>query len=200
MLAAGLATAAGILNARLGSGDWKIAALDGDGIPSVDGRPVPSTHADQLARRIRPGARVRIPRGVRLEVRSAGALALEIGPGTDFTVPRRPGRWWGRRVACELEGGVLRIATEAGFRGAALSVITPAARVEIASGAAAVAAESRGTRVGVLAGEVSAAPHGAERVKVEPGAEWFFYSAAINPSTAPLATADREALERLGRR
>lgn len=195
VIAGGLAVTAAILNARLGAGEWEIVALEGTGIPSVDGRPIP--HADHLARRIRPGARLRVPRGLRLEIRSRGALAVEIESGTDATVPRRPGRWWGRRVSCELEGGAIRVATEKGFAGAALIVITPAARVELGMGAAAVAVEPRGTRVGVLEGSARAAPPGALPVTVSPGAEVFLFNAAIEASNAPLGAEDREALERL---
>lgn len=195
--AAGLAALAAILNGGLGGGDWKISALEGDGIPSVDGRPIPSTHADQLAGRIRPGARLRVPRGLTLEIRSRGALSIEITPGTDVTVPRTPGRWWGRRIACELEGGAIRIAAEEGFRGATLIVFTPAARVELAPGAVLVAAEPRGTRIGVLEGRAVAAPPGSARVTVAPGGESFLYSAAIEPAGGALGADERGALERL---
>jgi len=198
VIAAGLASIAALINGRLGGAPWVILESEGSGIPSVDGRPIP--HGEDLPARIRPGARLRVPRGLRLVIRDAGALSMEIVPGTDVTIPRRPGRWWGRRVTCELEGGAIRIATEPGFRGAALAVISPAARVEIRSGRAAIAAEPRGTRVGVLEGSARAAPPGSPPLTVTAGTEVFLYNVAIEPSSTALGAEDREALNRLGTR
>lgn len=193
VIAAGLGVCAIVLNAALGGGAWEVVALEGQGVPSVDGRPYP--HADAFAARVRPGVRLRLPRGMRLILQSRGALAIQVRPATDFTVPRPPGRWWDRRVRCELESGAIRVATAPGFRGATLAVITPAARIELGPGSVAVAAESRGTRVGVRDGVVRAALPGTPAVIVPPGTETFFYSAAIDPTRATLGAADREALE-----
>lgn len=196
MIAVGAAVSAGIVNGGLGGAAWEIREVDGTGIPSVDGRPIP--HAEDLSGRIRPGARLRVPPGLRLVIRSAGALAIEIAPGTDVTIPRRPGRWWGRRVRCELESGVIRVATEPGFQGATLAVLSPAARVELHAGRASVAAEPRGTRVGVLEGTARATPVGAGPITVTRETEVFVSTVAIEPVSTALGAEDRKALARLG--
>lgn len=192
-----IVAAVAFFNARSG---WEVAVMEGEGSPSVDGRPVPAADARQLARRLRPGARLRLPPTLRLVIRSRGALRVEIAPGADVTIPRLPGRWWGRRAACELESGAIHVAAETGFAGALLTVTTPGARVELRRGTALVAAEPRGTRVGVLAGEVrTVMPGAAVSLGVPPGSEVFLFHAALDPARAPLGAADREALARLDR-
>lgn len=195
---AGLAAAAAILNGALGGGPWRLAASRGAGRPTVDGRPVADPVARELARRLEPGARLRLPADLAIEIESRGALRLALGPGADVTVPRRPGRWWGRRVTCQLGDGALHAVGGPRFAGATLVVVTKAASVRLRPGAAAVASEPHGTRIGVLAGAAVAAIPGAPDAEVAPGAELFVHVAALPPERSRLAAHDRSRLTALG--
>ena len=108
--------------------EWVMVAASGVGVAVIDGLPVPMNHLEDLRRRMKPGVRVRVPAGSQLMVAIPGQLAFQVTPGTDVTLPSVPGRWFGRRVRAELRGGVLRVATGQGFRGAELALSTREAR------------------------------------------------------------------------
>src|SRR5436190_7175526 len=47
---------------------WRLVASPGDGIATVDGRPIPMNHIDELASALTPGARLRVPPGCEVEI------------------------------------------------------------------------------------------------------------------------------------
>src|SRR5207249_4329292 len=103
--AAALFLIVGLINRGPG---WRISASRGAGIAVIDGRPVPMNHTEDLARWIRPGARIRVPEASELELVSPRQIAMELTPGTDATVPQTPGRWYGRRDPSDRVGPARR--------------------------------------------------------------------------------------------
>jgi hypothetical protein len=128
--AAALIVVAGVRTLNHGPA-WRLAAATGEGIATVDGRPIPLTHHDELAAALVPGARVRVPAGCQIELASAGTMAIQMTPETDATVPPVPGRWFARSVAGEIQSGEWRITTGPAFHGAHLAVATPQAHVMV---------------------------------------------------------------------
>jgi len=134
--------------------DWRMRTVSGDGIVVVDGVPVPIAHAADLERRLRAGARVQVPAGVRIELMSEGQLAIQFSPNTEASVPGLPGRWFGRAGTAELRSGELRVTTGRGFHGARLAIETPEARVEVTGTTFALICEPAGTCLCVMNGRV----------------------------------------------
>jgi len=137
---------------------WRMNTVTGDGLVIVDGVPVPTAHAADLERRLKPGARVQVPAGVQVELASPGQLAVQFSPGTEASVPRLPGRWFRRAGSAELRSGELRVTTGAGFRGARLAIETPEAAVEVAGTTFALICEPAGTCLCVMEGVVRIGP------------------------------------------
>lgn len=176
---------------------WEMTRLTGDGIAVVDGRPIPLGHADQLARRIRPGVRVELPEGAVLELAVPGTLALELSHGADVTVPARPGRWFAREVSTEARSGEMRIATGPAFHGATLRIATLEARVEVTGTALAVICEPEGTCVCVEEGTVQVGEKAGPMVAVPAGMRRYVYNDARAPVLAPMRPEEHEALPKL---
>lgn len=140
---------------------WRMNSVTGDGIVIVDGVPVPTAHADDLARRLRTGALIQVPAGVQIEIASHGQLAVQFTPGTEASIPSAPGRWFRRAGSAEIRSGELRITTGAAFRGARLALETPEARIEVTGTTFAVICEPSGTCLCVLEGRVRMGGRGA---------------------------------------
>lgn len=155
---------------------WQVIDASGDGLAIVDGRPVPLGHREDLARAIRPGARVQMPDGARLEIVSPGVLAIQLMNGVDMTVPSPPGRWFGRRTEGEVRKGELRITTGAGFHGAQLHLATVEAEVQVTGTTLAVICAPEGTCVCVLEGVVKVGEREGTMMNVEHGMRRFVYN------------------------
>lgn len=179
---------------------WGVMAANGAGVAVIDGRQVPLADAAALARALEPGARVRLPEGATLEIASGRALAIHATPGTEFTVPRSPGRWFSRAAATELASGSLRFTTGPGFAGARLAVFTAEASIEVTGTTLAVICDTPGTCVCVFEGAVRVGPRdggamepvGAMRLRMikKDGSEPK--SASIRPTEAAELGAFRE--------
>jgi hypothetical protein len=157
----------------------------------VDGRPVPLNHTEELAYRMRAGARVRVPDGATIEIASAGLLSIEITAGTDFSLPEVPGRWWNRSVAGEVKNGELRITSGAHFHGAQLALTTPEARVRVTGTTLAVICETTGTCVCVLEGRVQVGPIAGDMQPVEGGMRRYVFNDARPVELAPMREPER---------
>ncbi len=193
----GAAAAAASLVAVLAlnqSPEWRLSGGGGEAIAVVDGRPVPMAHAEELARLVRPGARVRIPDTRGLELMSAGQMAIELSPGTDFTVPAVPGRWFARHVSAEVRDGRLHLTTGAGFRGATLAITTPEARVLVTGTTLAVICGPGGTCVCVLEGTVHVGPSSGAMMPVAHGHRGFVYDDGRPPQTFEILGPERTSL------
>jgi ferric-dicitrate binding protein FerR (iron transport regulator) len=148
---------------------WTVAALAGDGMVVVDGKPVPSRHGADLARLLTPGARVRVPGGVALQIANARFGVIQLAPGADLTLPAPPGRWFARHVEAEVQGGTVRFSTAPAFHGARLAITTPEAAIEVTGTTFAVLCMPEGTCVCVLEGRVRVGEKAGPMALVEQG-------------------------------
>jgi ferric-dicitrate binding protein FerR (iron transport regulator) len=140
--------------------DWKLESVRGDGIVLVDGAPVPTAHAEDLARRMKPGVFVQLPSSVQLELVSHGEMAVQLTGGAHASVPSLPGRWFSRRAAAEVREGEIRVTTGRDFHGARLAIETPEARVAVVGTTFAVICEPTGTCVCVMDGALKVGTRG----------------------------------------
>ncbi len=174
-----LAAAAAVLVAVvLNAGpSWTVAGGFGDGVVLVDGRPIPMNHVADLDRAMHPGARVVVPEGGEVRLASADHLMLLATSGTEFVVPRVPGRWFRRTVHASVRHGTLRVTTQPGFAGAKLMVTTPEAAIEVTGSTLAIICEAQGTCVCVLDGDVHVGPVGGDDMRrVEGGMRRYLFN------------------------
>lgn len=175
--------------------DWHVVAADGEGIVVVNDRATPMLHAEELAKRIRRGGRLRVQEGS-LVVMAGDDLMIEITPGTDLTLPPAPNHWWSRAVRGRIESGECRITTGPGFRGASLAIATPEAAVEVRGTTLAVIREPGGTCVCVLEGSVMVGRAGGLVAPVESGRLRFVYAEDRAPKEAAIRPVENEQLRR----
>lgn len=174
---------------------WRLVSATGQGVATVDGRPVAMNHVDELMAALAPGARVRVPAGCRIEIASARTLAIQMVAETDATVPPVPGRWFRRDVSAEIRSGEWRITTGPAFTGARLALTTPSARVEVTGTTLAVICEPQGTCVCVFEGRVRVGRDRTDMVMVEHGHRRFlFVDEQRAPESAEMRPAEAGAL------
>ena len=174
-----------VLSANRGSG-WTVMATRGDGVAIVDLAPVPLGHREDLAHRLRAGARLTVPTGGEVELASASGLVVQVTAGTEFTLPAVPGRWIGRGVRAAVRHGEIRVTTGSAFHGARLRVDTPEAAVEVTGTTLAVICEPAGTCVCVYDGVVKVGPHGGVMEAVTAGRRRFVFNDGRAPESAEI--------------
>jgi len=111
--------------------EWAFHGITGEGMVSVDGVEVETAEVETLARLIRPGARIRVPEGVSLDLIAGDMLLLELDEGAEATVPQNPGRWSAAAMLSEVATGELRLKTGPGFPGHQFNVRTPEGLIEV---------------------------------------------------------------------
>jgi ferric-dicitrate binding protein FerR (iron transport regulator) len=173
---------------------YTLSAASGEGIVVVDGLPIPILHRDDLSRRLKPGARVRVPEGAELEITSPGSIAFQVAGGTDVALPRSPGRWFGRTARAEVRSGELRISTGPRFHGARLEIETPEAALTVTGTTLAVICEQAGTCVCVLDGRVAVGRKGEVRVMVRPGQRRYIFNDDRRPENDVMRPGEQVAL------
>ncbi len=173
---------------------FTLGAARGDGIVVVDGVPVPMTHREELARRMRAGARARVPDGVELEIASPGYAAIQLTGGTDVALPASPGRWFGRTARLEVRSGELRITTGPRFHGARLEIETPEAAVTVTGTTLAVICEPAGTCVCVLDGRVAVGRKGESGAMIDAGHLRYVFNDSRPPASEAMRPTERVTL------
>lgn len=134
---------------------WKLTGTSGSGMVQIDGRPTPLEVPAEIARRLHPGAHVRLPADAQLDLKLPGIAVVQLVGGSDATLPGRPGRWFGRSMVASLDAGEIRISTGPAFRGTRLEVVTPEARAIVTGTTLAVLRPADASCVCVLEGRVS---------------------------------------------
>jgi hypothetical protein len=132
---------------------WQLKDISGQGLVVVNGVQVDAADVQTLARLIRPGARIRIPQGVVLDLIAGDVLLLELDEGADATVPQNPGRRAGEVMLSEVAAGELRFRTGPGFTGRRFNVRTPEGLIEVSGTVVSVVRLPVLTCVCVLEGE-----------------------------------------------
>jgi FecR protein len=171
--------------------EWRLTALYGDGVAVIDGRPVPLAHTEEFVRWLRPGARVEMPPASDLEMVSDGVAAIQLSPGTAFTLPEPPGRWFWRRVHAEVESGEIRVTTGRAFHGARLAIRTHEADLMVTGTTFAVICEPEGTCVCVLEGTVMVGPVGQAMEPVTAGSRRYVFADGRTPERADMRDLER---------
>ena len=173
---------------------WKLEAVHGDGIVIVDGAPVPTAHAEDLARRMKPGAFLQLPSDVELELVSRGELAVQVTGGTHASVPSLPGRWFSRRAVGEVREGEIRVTTGRDFHGARLAIDTPEARVAVVGTTFAVICEPAGTCVCVMEGRLKVGARGGAMSEVVAGRRRYVYADGRPEESAEMRATEHQPL------
>ena len=127
-LALGVLLVAGAFAWALNPGpQWRIAETQvADGNVLLDDDPIPAADPEALGELLLAGTTIEWRGRGDLELVSTRAAALGIAPGTVVTLPAPPPRWFARAVSCSLSEGTLRFVPGPAFRGASLTVHTPA--------------------------------------------------------------------------
>jgi hypothetical protein len=176
---------------------WRVAEVTGDGVAEVDGRPIPLGTPAAFERSLGPGAHVRLPQGTSVTLASAGRMLIELTPGTEMTLPRAPGRWFGRRVLAALAGGEVHVTTGPAFRGGYLAIETAEARVEVTGTTFAVLCLPVGTCVCVYEGTVRVGGRHGALVPVTAGRRRELFNDGTPPLDDAMLPHEHGNLERL---
>lgn len=197
LLFAGAAAAAFVV-LRLNAGpDWQVRHVQGAGSVLIAGRKFEADKPAAYAALLRPGSRVQLTGGTSLQVAAADNLIVEIAPGSDFTLPRAPGRWWDRQALASIRGGEVRITTGRGFRGAALMVLSPDTHVMVTGTTLAVICDDGGTCVCVCEGEVKVGRVLESMVSVPGGHLRYTPRDGSEPHSADMRPSEKVALSEL---
>ena len=148
-LAAALTIVVGTLNQGQ---KWLVTGVRGEGTVAVDGDYVALSDRTSLNRLLVPGAEVKIPDGVEIDLLSGGVMALQLTRRTNMTIPPPPARWINRRIEMHVRYGDIRVTTGPKFHGTHLEVVTPDAAVDVTGTTLAVIVQTNGTCVCVLEG------------------------------------------------
>ena len=136
----------------------------------VDGREIPLEQARDLARALRRGGHVIVPRGATIDIAAPGVLAMTISGGSDVIVPPAPPRMGDRHAQGNVAKGDLFIVTGPDFHGATLDIMTSEAEAHVVGTSLAVLRDDdAGTCVCVMTGVVAVKANGEAAVKVPAG-------------------------------
>lgn len=147
----------------------QVIAASGTGELRLDGRRVALADQDAWRASVRPGVEIETPRDAIVDILVDGVALYEVTGGTRMTIPRSPGRWFGRTVECSLFVGELRLKTGSDFKGAQLRVHTPDGLAEIVGTLVSVQCDANGTCVCVHEGTARVGVNETDLEPVEPG-------------------------------
>jgi hypothetical protein len=166
--AAAAVIVAGLVLGR--SSDYRLVASEGAGVAMVNDAAIPMDHAAELARALRRGGHVVVPKGATIDIAAPGVLAMTLSGGSDVVVPPAPPRIGERHAQGRVTLGDLFIATGPDFHGATLDVVTSEANAHVTGTSLAVLRdEFDGTCVCVMNGVVAVTANGEAPVKVPAG-------------------------------
>lgn len=149
-----------------------LSDIAGEGTVTVDGRAIPTERLDEIAKAVRPGARIELSEGVEMDLVFAQTLAMQFTSAT-ATIPKAPARWVGRTGKCLLEQGELQILTGPGFEGGQLVIETPDGVIQVTGTLLSVVKGDFGTcvcihrgtaQVGIGANDMEPIPAGKRKV------------------------------------
>lgn len=133
----------------------RLVSASGTGVVAIDGHSTALDRTAEIARRLRPGAELRMPPEGQLDLEIPGIAAFQITGGSRVILPGRPGRWSARALRVSLEEGEVRVATGPRFRGTRLQVLTPETRAIVTGTTFAVIRNRDASCVCVLDGRVA---------------------------------------------
>lgn len=202
--AAAITLAFGIVGNR--GPQWRLLQVVGTGYVQADGEAIPVERINLLAERLHPGVEIVVPPTASIDIAAGSDLAMEILPGTTFTIPPAPPRWFMRHSELYARGGEMRVTTGPTFQGAKLELHTPDAMVRVTGTTLAVIMEPTGTCVCVLEGEVmvgargvSAGPEGSgggSMMPITSGKRGYVFRDGRDPERADIRPTELVALAR----
>jgi ferric-dicitrate binding protein FerR (iron transport regulator) len=164
---------------------WTLAAASGSGAVEIDGHSVQLDAPAEIARRLRPGGRVRLPADAQLDLELPGKAMIQLVGGSSVTLPGTTGRWIGRSMTATLDAGELRGTTGPAFRGVRLTVRTPETRAIVTGTTFAVLRLPDASCVCVLEGSVAMITAGATDT-VRAGLRRSVFRSARPPLVEPI--------------
>ncbi len=106
---------------------WRVAETQrADGNVLIDGEPIPAADVEAMGDLVVAGVVVEWRGHGDLQLVSPGNAVLAITPGTVVTLPAPPPRWFARHSRARLAEGTLFFVAGPRFRGARLTIETPA--------------------------------------------------------------------------
>lgn len=188
--AAGLALVVGLLNQGPA---WTVTSIRGSGVARVDGVAVPLSTPGELSRRLTRGAQIEIPEGAEIDLLAGRTLAVRVTPGSAFTLPAAPARWFDRDADVRIRHGIVRFATGRDFRGAHLGVYTPEVCAEVTGTTFTVIRDPEiGSCVCVYEGTVQVGrPDGKDMLPVPGGMRRMFYNDKRPPAVREIRRDER---------
>jgi hypothetical protein len=147
----------------------RVARAMGLGEVLSGGERIALSDTEKLNDAIAAAGMLETPAGGTLDLLADDVVLLEVTAATRMTIPRTPGRWFGRAAACSLFAGEMRIKTGRNFQGAELAVFTPEGKVEITGTLLSIQRDEGGTCVCVLEGVARVGMDENDMESVEPG-------------------------------
>jgi ferric-dicitrate binding protein FerR (iron transport regulator) len=155
--------------------DLLVLQSTGQGNVRIGGQTIDMNDIDELTACIRAGAEVEAPPGALIDLLAEDVVLIEVTGGTRMSIPRMPGRWFGREVACSLYVGELRVKTGKDFPGSELVVYTPEGVVEVTGTLLSIQRDEGGTCVCVLEGIARVGVDEGDMQAVKPGYRKVMY-------------------------
>jgi ferric-dicitrate binding protein FerR (iron transport regulator) len=149
--------------------ELRVTQVTGRGEVRLDGRAVASDDMESLTAGMQAGAEIETPPETLIDLLAKDVVLLEIAGGSRMSIPKMPGRWFEREVACSLLVGEVRIKTGERFPGSQLKVFTPEGIVEITGTLLSIQRDAGGTCVCVLEGVARVGVDQGDMQPVEPG-------------------------------
>jgi ferric-dicitrate binding protein FerR (iron transport regulator) len=108
----------------------QLADVAGEGTVTVNGKVFETSNRDGIEQAIRPGSRVELSDGVAVDVLYAETAVYQLASAT-ATIPKAPGRWFGKAGEGWLEKGEFQVLTGPGFEGAGLTIQTSEGIIQV---------------------------------------------------------------------
>lgn len=154
----------------------RVAQVTGEGDLRIGGNPIDMGDTEALNAAIGAGGDIKASADARIDLLSDDVMLVEVTGGTRMSIPKMPGRWFGRAAACSLYTGEMRIKTGKDFSGSRLAVFTPEGRVEITGTLLSIQRDEGGTCVCVLEGVAHVGEDENDMQAVEPGHRKVMFS------------------------
>jgi ferric-dicitrate binding protein FerR (iron transport regulator) len=149
--------------------ELRVIQVAGQGDVRVDGRAVSLNDMASLTAGMQAGSEIETPPETLVDLMAEDVVLFEVAGGSRISIPKMPGRWFEREVACSLFVGEVRIKTGNRFPGSQLTVFTPEGIVEVTSTLLSIQRDEGGTCVCVLEGVAHVGVDRSDMQPVEPG-------------------------------
>jgi ferric-dicitrate binding protein FerR (iron transport regulator) len=148
---------------------FRIVEVAGTGDVRVNDRPLAMSNRDALRAALHGGATLEVPPDGAVALLAPDLALYEVTGGTRMTLPKSPGKWFGRTVVCRIFVGEMRLKTGARFAGSQMLVYTPDGMVLVTGTLLSVQCDASGTCVCVVEGTAHVGVNAGDLEAVAPG-------------------------------